>query len=198
MALATMGSGMSGGLGAGGGAGMGMGMGTALGGAGIGLQAFGMMYQKKAAKAAAAAQQRAMEYNAKISERNAKAADIRADFSKLVSEIDIVDFRDDFDRLNRSVGARMRKSGFRADTGTNREVQIANAREADEEIQARRMNADAQVTAIREQGVNARLQANLFRNKGQLAIQTGAIRAQTAMIQGMQNMAKTGYMLASA
>ena len=145
-----MGSGMSGGLGAGGGAGMGMGMGTALGGAGIGLQAFGMMYQKKAAKAAAAAQQRAMEYNAKISERNAKAADIRADFSKLVSEIDIVDFRDDFDRLNRSVGARMRKSGFRADTGTNREVQIANAREADEEIQARRMNADAQVTAIRE------------------------------------------------
>ncbi len=92
----------------------------------------------------------------------------------------------------------MRKSGFRADTGTNREVQIANAREADEEIQARRMNADAQVTAIREQGVNARLQANLFRNKGQLAIQTGAIRAQTAMIQGMQGMAKTGYMLANA
>ena len=176
----------------------GMGMGTALGGAGIGLQAFGMMYQKRAAKAAAAAQQQAMEYNAKISERNAKAADIRADFSKLVSEIDIVDFRDDFDRLNRSVGARMRKSGFRADTGTNREVQIANAREADEEIQARRMNADAQVTAIREQGVNARLQANLFRNKGQLAIQTGAIRAQTAMIQGMQGMAKTGYMLANA
>ena len=175
-----------------------IGMGTVLGGAGLGLQAFGMMYQKRAAKAAAAAQQRVAEYNAKIAERNAKAAEIRADFSKLVSEIDIVDFRDDFERLNAAVGARYRAAGFRSDTGTPREIQIANAREADEEIQVRRMNADAQALALREQGVNERLRANLFRNQGQLAIQTGAIRAQTAMIQGMQNMARTGYMLAGA
>ena len=171
---------------------------TALMGGSIGLQAYGMMYQKRAAKAAAAAQQRVAEYNAKISERNAKGAEIRADFSKLVSEIDIVDFRDDFERLNAAVGARYRAAGFRSGTGTPRDVQIAAAREADEEIQTRRINADAQALALREQGVNERLRANLFRNQGQLAIQTGAIRAQTAMIQGMQNMARTGYMLASA
>tara|TARA_R110000823_G_scaffold12228_7_gene40904 strand:- start:2617 stop:3207 length:591 start_codon:yes stop_codon:yes gene_type:complete len=195
--VATMGSGMSGGLGAGGAAG-GMSMGTAFAGAGIALQGFSMMYQKKAAKAAAAAQQQAMEYNAKIAERNAKAADIRADFSKLVSEIDIGDFREDFERLNASVGARYRAAGFRSNTGTPRDIQIANAREADEEIQVRRMNADAQVISIREQGVNSRLQANLFRNQGQLAVQTGAIRAQTATIQGLQGMAKSGFMLANA
>ena len=177
-----MGSGMSGGLGAGGAAG-GMSMGTAFAGAGIALQGFSMMYQKKAAKAAAAAQQQAMEYNAKIAERNAKAADIRADFSKLVSEIDIGDFREDFERLNASVGARYRAAGFRSNTGTPRDIQIANARE---------------VISIREQGVNSRLQANLFRNQGQLAVQTGAIRAQTATIQGLQGMAKSGFMLANA
>ena len=171
---------------------------TALMGGSIGLQAYGMMYQKRAAKAAAAAQQRVAEYNAKISERNAKAAEIRADYSKLVSEIDIVDFRDDFERLNAAVGARYRAAGFRSDTGTPREIQIANAREADEEIQVRRMNADAQALALREQGVNERLRANLFRNQGALARQTGSIRSTTAMIQGLQGMARTGYMLANA
>lgn len=171
---------------------------TALAGASIGLQAFSMMYQKRAAGAAAAAQQRAAEYNAKIATRNAEAAEIRADFSKLVSEIDIVNFRDDFDRLNRAVGARYRAAGFRSDTGTAREVQIANAQRADEEIQVRRMNADAQVIALREQGVNARLQATLFRNQGAIARQTGAIRQTQAVIQGLSNMANTGYMLASA
>lgn len=173
-------------------------MGTALGGAGIALQGFGMMYQKRAAKAAAAAQQRVAEYNAKIAERNAKAAEIRADFSKLVSEIDIVDLADDFERLNAAVGARYRAAGFRSDTGTPRDIQIANVKEFDEEVQVRRINADAQALALREQGVNERLRANLFRNQGQLAIQTGAIRAQTATIQGLQGMTRSAFMLASA
>lgn len=198
MALASMGSGMAGSMGSLGGSGFGISMGTALGGAGIALQGFGMMYQKRAAKAEAAARQRVAEYNAKLAERNAKAAEIRADFSKLVSEIDIVDFRDDFERLNAAVGARYRAAGFRSDTGTPREIQIANAREADEEIQVRRMNADAQALSLREQGVNERLRANLFRNQGQLAIQAGAIRAQTATIQGLQGMTRSAYMLASA
>ena len=168
-------------------------LGTALGGASLGLQAFGMMYQKRAARAAAQAQRQAFEYNARITERNAKAADIRADFSKLISEIDITKFRDDADRFNRAVG-----TGFRAETGTPRQVMIASAARQDDEIQARRMNADAQVTALREQGVNERLRGNLFMNRGAMAMQTGQIRAATATIQGLQNMARQSYLLASA
>jgi len=171
---------------------------TVLAGASMGLQAYGMMYQKRAARAAASAQRQAFEYNARISERNAKAADIRADFSKLISEIDITKFRDDSDRFNRAVGTRYRASGFRAGTGTAREVMIANAARQDDEIQARRMNADAQVTALREQGVNERLRGNLFLNRGAMAMQTGEIRAATATIQGLQNMTKQGYLLAKA
>lgn len=174
-------------------------LGTALGGASLGLQAFGMMYQKRAARAAAQAQRQAFEYNARITERNAKAADIRADFSKLISEIDITKFRDDADRFNRAVGTRYRgASGFRAETGTPRQVMIASAARQDDEIQARRMNADAQVTALREQGVNERLRGNLFMNRGAMAMQTGQIRAATATIQGLQNMARQSYLLASA
>ena len=183
------------GAGAGGGGG---GAGTALGAAALGLQAFGMMYQKRSARAAAAAQRQALEYNARISERNAKAADIRADFSQLVSEIDITRFRDAADRFNRAVGARYRASGFRANTGTPRQVMIANAARQDDEIQARRMNAAAQETALREQGVNERLRANLFRNQGALAMQTGQIRANTATLQGLQSMARQSYLMASA
>ena len=171
---------------------------AALGLGSIGMQGFGMMFQKRAAKAAAAAQKQAADFNARLQERNAKAAEIRADFSEIVSEINIEDFRDDFERLNATVGARYRAAGFRSDTGTAREVQIANAREADEEIQVRRMNADAQALAIREQGVNARIQADLFRNQGQLALQQGAIRAKTATLQGLQGMTRTGFMLANA
>ena len=187
-----------GGFGAGGGAGAGIGMGTAFGAAGLGLQAFGMMFQKRAAKAAAAAKKQAADFNARLQERNAKAAEIRADFSQLVSEINIEDFRDDFARLNATVGSRYRAAGFRSGTGTPREVQIAAAREADEEIQVRRINADAQALALREQGVNARIQADLFRNQGQLALQTGAIRARTATLQGLQGMTRTGFLLANA
>ena len=75
---------------------------------------------------------------------------------------------------------------------------IANAARQDDEIQARRMNADAQVTALREQGVNERLRSNLFMNRGAMATQTGEIRAATATIQGLQNMTQQGYLLASA
>jgi hypothetical protein len=140
------------GAGAGGGGG---GAGTALGAAALGLQAFGMMYQKRAARA-------------------------------------------DADRFNRAVGARYRASGFRANTGTPRQVMIANAARQDDEIQARRMNAAAQETALREQGVNERLRANLFRNQGALAMQTGQIRANTATLQGLQSMARQSYLMASA
>jgi len=178
--------------------GYGMSNSQTAGGGAIALQAYGMMYQKRAAKAQARAQQRVAEYNAAISQRNAKGAEIRADFSKLVSEIDIVDLADDFERLNAAVGARYRAAGFRSDTGTPRDIQIANAKEFDEEVQTRRMNADAQALALREQGVNERLRANLFRNQGQLAIQTGAIRRQTATIQGLQKMSESAYMLAGA
>ena len=176
----------------------GIGLASVTGGASLALQAYGMMYQKRAATAQARAKQRVAEYNAGISERNAKGAQIRADFSKLVSEIDIVDLADDFERLNAAVGARYRAAGFRSDTGTPRQIQIANAKEFDEEVQTRRMNADAQALALREQGVNESLRANLFRNQGQLAIQEGAIRRQTATIQGLQKMSESAYMLAGA
>ena len=171
---------------------------AALGLGSIGMQGFGMMFQKRAAKAEAAARKQAADFNARLKERNAKAAEIRADFSQLVSEINIEDFRDDVALLSATVGSRYRAAGFRSGTGTPREVQIAAAREADEEIQVRRINADAQALALREQGVNERIQADLFRNQGQLALQTGAIRARTATLQGLQGMTRTGFLLANA
>ena len=53
-------------------------------------------------------------------------------------------------------------------------------------------------TALREQGVNERLRANLFRDQGALAMQTGQIRANTATLQGLQSMARQSYLMASA
>ena len=75
---------------------------------------------------------------------------------------------------------------------------IANAARQDDEIQARRMNAAAQETALREQGVNERLRANLFRDQGAMAMQAGQIRANTATLQGLQSMARQSYLMASA
>lgn len=170
----------------------------ALGGAGIALQLFGGHYQKRAAKAAAAARAQALEYNADVNRRNAKAAEIRADFANLAGEINIGEFREDFERLNAAVSQRYSASGFRSDTGTPREVQIANAREADEDIQTQRTNLAAQVIALREQGVNERLKENLNRNYGQIEIAAGKMRGTQAVIGSLQSAAKSSYLLASA
>ena len=175
-----------------------MSLSMAIGGAGTALQLFGGMYQKRAAKAAAAARAQAMEFNAKVNKRNEEAAGIRADFANLVGEINIGEFREDFERLNAAVGQRYAKSGFRSDTGMAREVQIANAREADEDIQTQRTNIAAQVISLREQGVNQRLQSVLNRQYAQIERQAGAMRGTQAMMNAVTSAAKSSYLLATA
>ena len=69
------------------------------------------------------------------------------------------------------------KSGIVATSGTALEVQMANAIEAEKDIQKMKYNAEANASEIREKGVNERL-------RGELALYESKVRAQSIRYKG--------------
>ena len=128
-----------------------------------GASILGTVVSMAGANAQAKGQAAAANYNAKIRERNAATADIKADWRTLVNDIETVDFRERFNKLQASTNVAYNKSFVQSDTGTARLVQIENAQEADEEIAVREMQAETEAASFREQGINERLEANLQR-----------------------------------
>ena len=137
--------------------------------ASAGFSMLSAMGQARALQAQGKAEQAAYEYNSKLRKRNAEALEIEAEQRVFGEEWAIVDFMDDFRDLNNQAGQAFRKNGWLAEGGTPAKVLLANAAEADEEIAMRRWQAKTDSQAIRENGVNERLRA-------ELDVQTGRIR----------------------
>ncbi len=128
-----------------------------------GAAILGTVVSMAGTSAQAKGQAAAARYNAKIRERNAATADIKADWRTLVNDIEEVDFRERFNKLQASTTVAYNQAGVQSDTATKRLVQIDNAKEADEEIAIRDMQAETDASEFREAGINERLEANLQR-----------------------------------
>ena len=108
-------------------------------------------------------EQAAYNFNADVNERNAKAADQEAAQLIFTEEQQIVQFREDFQDLQDATQQAYRYNGWIAEEGTPLKVALANAQEADAEIETRRYNAAVGAQTLREKGVESRLQGQLNR-----------------------------------
>jgi hypothetical protein len=159
--------------------------------AAIGTSILGTAVQMAGANAQAKGQARAARYNARVNERNAAARGIEADWRELVGDLDIQDYSDDFEELQAEVGARQRGNGWQM-TGTAIDVMVRNAEEADEDIQRMKIQSYTEAMALREEGVNYRMAAELDRLNAQNYIQAGRWKALSALTTGVS---RTAFML---
>jgi len=125
---------------------------------------------------AAAGEAQAHRYNAAIKERNALALDYEADWAKIIGDIETQEFSDDAEKFNARVGSSIRSNGWTM-TGTALDVYMESINEQEEEIARRNMGVIAKQRQIREQGINARMGADLDRMYARNAVTAGRYRA---------------------
>ena len=90
-----------------------------------------------------------------------QAGDQEAAQLVFTEEQKIVQFREDFQDLQDATQQAYRYNGWIAEEGTPLKVALANAQEADAEIETRRYNAAVGAQTLREKGVESRLQGQL-------------------------------------
>jgi len=143
------------------------------------------------AKAQAKAQARASRFNAAVAERNAKASDIDAEWSKIVSGLEAQDFLDDAESFNARVSSANRKNGW-ANTGTALDVYMDAIAEQEEEVSHMETRAIAKENQFREQSINMRMGAELQEIYARNYITAGKWRAAGAAASGVS---KTAFLL---
>ena len=134
------------------------------------------------------AQAAAFEYNAQINERNALAADAASEQLYHTEKVKIERFRRDFEKLNAATQQGFRYNGWIADGDTPMLVALANAAEADDEIQTLDINARVGQAELKEEGVQQRMNAELNRMYGAQAKIAGQMRAGQSLVSGASNM----------
>ncbi len=153
-----------------------------------GLLIGGMAATAVGTSQAAKGARQAGDYNYGVAKRNEKAAQQKAKLVKLMAERDVIDFRKQFRVLNKATAQQFMKSGIVATSGTALEVQMANAIEAEKDIQRMKYNAEADASEIREKGVNERL-------RGELALYESKVQAQNIRMKGIGSLLGQGAQL---
>lgn len=118
------------------------------------------------------------KYAKAVGERNFKVAETKAEMRVFQAAQDIVRFREDFRDLNDSSAQAFRFNGVVATSGTALDVQLANALEADIEMDTIDLNARREAQDLRDQGLNARLEGDLRNYESKVSakgIRMGAI-----------------------
>lgn len=141
------------------------------------------------ARAIGKSQQVANEYNAAVSERNAKVNEQDAVQLKIQSELEIAQFQKEFRNLQDATSQAFRFNGFVAESGTPLKVALASAKEADNEIAIRRYNADLGEQRLKESALQNKMQADLSRLYGRQARAAGNIRAGQSLLAGFTSVA---------
>jgi len=138
----------------------------------------------------------AAEYNAQIRERNEKVAKQQADYRRLIGGIQVVDFREQFRRqIEGATTVAFAKANVQGDTGTARLIMEENAREADQEIAAIKMQAENDAMGFQEKAVNEGMAANLERLYARNMRSSTRYRQMAAVVSGAS---KFGSLLADA
>lgn len=149
----------------------------------------GSLLSARATLQAGKAQQNAANFNALVSERNAMKAEQEGEQIRLKSEQDILAFSRNFNRLQASTQQSFRYNGFVATSGTPLRVALENAQQADEEIAARRYNAEVAQLQASESALEQRMAADLERMTGAAAAKAARTQAMGTLLQG----AASGY-----
>jgi hypothetical protein len=144
----------------------------------------GAIQASKGAKAQAKGQATAAQYNADILERNAEVAEIQAAQTKLIGDIEARERERQFDELVGGVRVAYAASGVDPSSGSARLVAEEWARRFDDEQAAQQMNVETQSAAMREKGVNARLEGALQKIYKHNYIVAGKYRSDAALLQG--------------
>jgi len=134
------------------------------------------------------AQARAFEWNAQVNDRNAQAADAAGEQLYHTEKVKIEKFRDEFEKLNASTSQGFRYNGWMADGDTPLLVALANASEADEEIQTMDYNARVGQAELEEEGVQQRMEADLKRMYADNARKAGMFKAGQSLLSGGSDM----------
>ena len=122
-------------------------------------------------------QARALNYQAKINERNARAAEIAGEQIVMDAELGIGDFRESFEDFNDQTMQTARANGWAADTGTPYLIAMENARQADKEIAIRRLEARKGKQSTEETALSERMQAVLNKQSAKQARTSGYMEA---------------------
>lgn len=133
--------------------------------------------------AAGKAQQNAANFNAQVSERNAKISEQEGEQIRLRSEEDILAFSKNFNKLQAATQQAFRYNGFQASSGTALLVAMENAKEADKEIARQRYNALVGQREASESAVEQRMRADLQRSQGAAVAKAGRQAAAGTLLQ---------------
>jgi hypothetical protein len=147
--------------------------GTAI--AGGMISASGSIKSGKAARAAA-------EYNAKIQERNAEVADQAAEQILMQADRDAIRTEQIGLQFIKNQQGRYGASGVIAGQDTALKVALASANDLEEQIAQRYYKSEVEAITMREQGVDARLSANLTRMEGNARYQASKTQAMASLL----------------
>ena len=134
------------------------------------------------------------DYNAAISDRNAKVFEQQAEMRMTAQDRDNIRFEESAAQFLDTVGVAYRKNNVVANTGTALTVQLESAANADEDIAYKTYNAKVDAQAFREQATNATLQGNVTRMEGAAKKQASRIQAFQSLLGGGEKAAYASMM----
>ena len=147
------------------------------------VQAVGAMQEGKA-------KQEAHEYNAAVNDRNAEAERINAERVEFIETAKVERFKKKYQDFANAQRMAFAYNNIVADTGTALDVQLASAREADQEIASNIYNIKLGKQAREESALNQELEGNLQRMYGTVARRAGMMRAGQSLLSGAANYGK--------
>jgi len=145
----------------------------------------GFMGNSKSAKSSRAV----AEYNAQISERNARVLDQAADQKVFMGDMMNVRAVQEYNRFLDTAETNYNNSGVVAKTGTAALVLLESARAADEDLAITDYNTKVAALALKEQGTGLRMQADLTRVEGRARAQAYKIKAYQSLLGGFRSAA---------
>ena len=158
---------------------------------GVEMAVLGAAVSLAGSEAAAQGVKDSAKYNKRITDRNADVLENRAQQKVFQAGQEIVRFREEFRDLNDASAQTQRRNGVVATSGTALDVLLANAVEAETDMQQIEMNAAAEASDLKEQSINEKL-------KGQYAMYDAKNQARAMRIQGITQAASTGYSMYTA
>jgi hypothetical protein len=129
-------------------------------------------------------QQVALEFNAKVNERNAVIGEQQAEVIKRESELNIQDLKGRYAEFRAMQERTMAMNGWDADTGTGLQLQLESAAAADSDVANLRYNAAIAQAQALEGAVQERIQADLNVLYGKQAVRESQYRAAGTLLSG--------------
>ena len=159
--------------------------------AGAGASFMGSQQQAAGMRAAGSAAASTARFNAGMRQRSERVFKQQAEFRERAGDKEALRFRNQFQKLQARAGTAYRKGGVSVSSGTPLEVLLANANEAEEEVQLIGLQARTEAGQLRERAVGQRLAGQLALIEGKTQQQAFNIRARSAEIAGYADLAST-------